>query len=106
MATAISVHFVGGPCGGQTKDVPALVASAGLIICSGAYYQVQPGGGSPLEARYIVPPPAPETPGARSVSAYRDLQTAIESTLPNQLGKAARITRAALQRLPTHGKVG
>src|SRR5690242_15471590 len=107
MATppSVRVRFIGGPCGGKTKDVPALVASSGLILCSGSYYQVQPGGGSPLVAHYIAAPKPEEAPGAHSTTAYRELLTASTVTAPQQLGIAARTTRAALQRLAARGKV-
>ena len=107
MATdsTVTVTFVGGPCGGKTKQVPAYITAAGSMLCSGAFYTIASGAGGTLTASYVAPQQGATTAGAYSVTAYRDLTNATGSVLPAGLAQAARATRGALQLLGRKGKI-
>lgn len=106
MADTLNVQFIGGPCNGKTKPVPKSYVDAGDFLCSGAHYQVQAGTANPVFARYYVPSVGFGGQGASAIKAYNDLNRAVGGTLPNDLNRAAKLTRAALKRIPSRAKVG
>ena len=106
MAGPLNVQFIGGPCNGKTKPVPAVYVDAGSFLCSGAHYQVQPNTANPVFARYFVPSVGFGGQAASAIKAYNDLNRATGATLPGDLARAAKLTRAALKRIPSRAKVG
>ncbi len=105
MADTLRVQFVGGPCNAQTKNVPTTLVRSGVVSCGGASYRTDPTTANPVIARYTVAAPTGASAAPNSLRGYRDLMGAVEVTLPNQLTRAAKTTRAALRRIPKRSKV-